>query len=122
MGIDLDGNSFIDEEEIQKLLESVYVAKYGQQIEFERRAFFNGFKTPTTSHTVLSRKQVTEKLIALQQELEGGKEGSELVEIRTEADAQRMIDRFSPLLQRALDHVFDKFSSDNRETLTEVEI
>ena len=120
--IDLDGNSFIDEEEIQKLLESVYVAKYGQQIEFERRAFFNGFKTPTTSHTVLSRKQVTEKLIALQQELEGGKEGSELVEIRTEADAQRMIDRFSPLLQRALDHVFDKFSSDNGETLTEVEI
>jgi len=41
-----------------------------------------------------------------------------LIEIRTEADAQRMISRFTPLLRMALDQVFERFSSDG-ETLTE---
>jgi hypothetical protein len=59
----------------------------------------------------LSREQVTEKLKALQQELEGGNEGAELVEIRTNADVQRMMARFTPVLQEALDLVFDKYSS-----------
>jgi hypothetical protein len=59
--------------------------------------------------------------MALQQEVEGGSEGAELVEIRTEADAQRMIARFSPVLQGALDHGFIKFSN-GRETLTEEQV
>lgn len=120
--IDLDGNNLVDEDEIQKLLESVYLSAYGQQIEEERRKFFSGFKGSTIGQTGLSREQLTEKLIALQQELEGGREGSEIVEVRTEADAQRMIGRFSPLLRDALDQVFDDFSGDDGEALTEDEV
>jgi endonuclease/exonuclease/phosphatase family metal-dependent hydrolase/Ca2+-binding EF-hand superfamily protein len=120
--IDLDGNNLIDEDEVVTLLESVYVAIYRPQIVEERRKFFDGFTASATSETALSREQLTERLIALQQELEGGSEGSELVEVRTEADAQRMIDRFSPLLKSALDQVFENFSSDEGETLTEEEV
>ena len=55
--------------------------------------------------------------MALQQELEGGSEGSEFMEVRTEMDARRMISRFTPLLKGALDQVFDGFSSDGGQTL-----
>mmetsp|Transcript_55862 Transcript_55862/g.62469 ORF Transcript_55862/g.62469 Transcript_55862/m.62469 type:complete len:910 (-) Transcript_55862:62-2791(-) len=130
--IDLDGNDLIDEEEIQKLLESVYVATYGSQIEEERREFFQGFHRSGGESTttidppgvllLLSRDQFAERLRALQQELEGGSDGVELVEIRTEADAQRMINRFSPLLRVALDLVFERFSGDGGKSLTEAEV
>lgn len=118
--IDVDGNNLIDEL-VQMLLESTYVAAYGKQIENHRREFFSGFRRSATGETGLSREQLTEKLLDLQQELEGGCEGAELVEVRTEADAQRMINRFSPILRSALDLAFFKFSSDG-ESLTETEV
>ena len=128
--IDVDGNNSIDEDEVQNLLESVYVATYGREIEEEKRKFFSDFQqdstrtnfTKTKTGSSMSREQLAEKLMALQQELEGGTEGAELVEVRTEADARRMIDRFTPLLRDALDHVFDIFSSDGGETLTEEQV
>jgi endonuclease/exonuclease/phosphatase family metal-dependent hydrolase/Ca2+-binding EF-hand superfamily protein len=120
--IDLDGNNVIDENEIQSLLESVYFAIYGEQIKAQRTSFFSGFQeSRVVAQKGLSRNQFIEKLTALQQELEGGSEGSELVEIRTEIDAQRMIARFTPLLKSSLDHVFGMFSDDG-ETLTEDEL
>ena len=120
--IDLDGNNVIDENEIQSLLESVYLAIYGEQIKAQRTNFFNGFQeSRQVDQKGLPREQFIEKLSALQQELEGGSEGSELVEVRTEADAQRMIARFSPLLKTSLDHVFDQFSDDG-DTLTDDEV
>lgn len=115
--IDLDGNNAIDKDEIQSLLETVYLGIYGEQIKLQKTAFFSGFQ----DQKGLSLGQFIEKLTALQQELEGGSEGSELVEVRTEADAQRMIARFSPLLKKSLDAVFDQFSDDG-EYLTEDEI
>ena len=57
----------------------------------------------------------------MHQELEGGRKGSELAEVRTEADAEKMVERFTPLLQHALDEVFDKFSSDGN-VLTQEEV
>ena len=41
--VDSDGNGCIDEDEVSTLLENVYVATYGQQIEQERNNFFRGF-------------------------------------------------------------------------------
>jgi len=131
--IDLDGNNQIDEDEIQTLLETVFVATYGEKIEKERKQFYAGFiqdssgtiiseEVYTAATAGLSREQFTDRLLALQQELEGGSEGSELMEVRTEMDARRMISRFTPLLKGALDQVFDDFSSDGGETLTEDEI
>jgi len=115
--IDLDGNNCIDADELDALLQSVYMATYGKEIEKDKKKFFGRFygnATSTSYRGGLSLQQFTERLLALQQELEGGSEGSELVEIRTEADAQRMIGRFSPILKDALDFVFDEFStSDN---------
>jgi len=121
--LDLDGNNRIDEDEIQQLLESVYVNTCGryQIVEDEREQFFSNFWGKTTHRIGLSREQLAGKLLALQQELEGGSSGTELVEIRTEADARIMIERFTPALKGALDHVFDEFSSDG-EGLTEVEV
>ena len=120
--IDRDGNNVIDEDEVQSLLETVYLAIYGEQIKVQRASFFSGFReSRSVDEKGLSREQFVEKLTALQQELVGGSEGSELVEVRTEMDAQRMITRFSPLLRTALDHVFDVFSSDG-DVLTDMEI
>jgi hypothetical protein len=90
-------------------------------MEEEKRKFCNSFRSSATDQTGLTREQLTEKLMALQQELEGGSEGAELVEVRTEADAQGMINRFSLILKGALDYVFDKFS-DGEETLTEEQV
>mmetsp|Transcript_22554 Transcript_22554/g.40703 ORF Transcript_22554/g.40703 Transcript_22554/m.40703 type:complete len:658 (-) Transcript_22554:513-2486(-) len=123
--IDLDGNNVIDEDEIQELLNSVYMATHRRYpTEEERGEFLSGFQTSTTTigQLGLSHEQLTEKLIALQQELEGGIEGAELMEIRTEADAQRMISRFSPILLDALNFVFDEFSSDGGNSLTKEEV
>jgi hypothetical protein len=123
--IDLDGNNIIDAEEVLELIESVYLTVYGRQpSEDERNIFFGGFRgleTGRKSYSGLSREQLTGNLMALQQELEGGSEGSELVEVRTEADAQRMIARFSPALKNSLDQVFDELSSGG-EVLTEAEM
>jgi mRNA deadenylase 3'-5' endonuclease subunit Ccr4 len=135
--VDLDGNGIIDEDEVQQLLESVYVAMYGKtieaekcnekQIEEEKEKFFGRFhvRAATTLYQGgLSLEQFTERLLALQQELEGGSEGSELVKIKTEADAQRMIGRFSPTLRDALDYVFDEFctSDDDSDILSEEDV
>lgn len=121
--IDLDGNGLLDEEEFQTLLETMYVTIYGEEIERQRAKFFAGFqkKGEGDFSKELTREQFTDRLLALHQELEGGRKGSELAEVKTEADAQKMIERFTPLLQDALDAVFEKFSS-NGETLTQEEV
>lgn len=125
--IDLDGSNFIDEDEIEALLQSVYLATYKKQIEEEKEKFFGRFhiRAATTSYQGgLSLEQFTERLLSLQQELEGGSEGSELVKIKTEADAQKMIGRFSPILRDALDYVFDEFctSDDDCDILSEEDV
>ena len=126
--IDLDGNNLVDEDEIQQLLETVYINAYGREnIEKERKEFFGGFRNLTTTSkgakdmTGLSRDQLKETLMALQQQLEGGHEGKELVEIRTELEVQHMIDRFTPILREALDYVFHQFSG-NGDTLSQDEV
>ena len=120
--IDLDGNGLLDEEEYQSLLETSYVAIYGRDIEEKRVEFFTTFKTEGESGVKeLTKEQFTERLLALHQELDGGRQGSELAEVRTEADVDKMIERFTPLLRHALDEVFSKFSG-NDQTLTEQEV
>jgi hypothetical protein len=58
--IDLDGNNLIDENEIQELLESVYMATYGRHPkEEEKMKFFRGFGSSATDQTGLSREQLT---------------------------------------------------------------
>jgi len=123
--IDLDGNNIIDAEEVSELIISVYMTVYGREPTHpEQNKIFDGFRGREAggdSDFELSREELAENLMALQQELEGGSEGSELVEIRTEADANRMVTRFSPKLASALDHVFDKLSS-NGDSLVEDEV
>ena len=120
--IDLDGNGLLDEDEFQQLLETAYVAIYGGEIEKKRVEFFKAFKKDDESDIKeLTKEQFTERLLALQQELDGGRTGSELAEVRTEADVQKMIERFTPLLRYSLDEVFGKFS-ENGESLTEEEV
>ena len=121
--IDLDGNGLLDEDEFQSLLEDTYISIYGKEIEKQRADFFAGFQTGTneSKDKELTREQFTERLLALHQELEGGRKGSELAEVRTDADAEKMVQRFTPLLCRALDAVFAKFSS-NGSTLTQEEV
>ena len=118
--IDLDGNGVIDGDEVQQLLECVYGDTYGHDtiIETDRKKIFGGFRDLSTAdeHVGLSREQLKERLMALQQQLDGGNQGVELVEIQTDEDAQRMVERFTPVLKKALDQVFDEFSS-NSETL-----
>ncbi|KAL9178623.1 hypothetical protein ACHAXT_001961 [Thalassiosira profunda] len=114
--LDLDGNGILDEDEYQTLLEKVYVAIYGDEIERQRAEFFAGF-----GESALTKEQFTERLQALHQEIEGGRTGSELAEVRTEADVETMMARFTPLLQLALDEVFDALSS-NGHTLNEEEV
>lgn len=60
----------------------------------------------------MTRAAFAEKIVVLHQELEEGSEGAELAEVRTEADARRMAGRFAPVLVAALDHAFDRFSTD----------
>ncbi len=126
--IDLDNNGLLDEGEFQTLLENFYVTIYGEDIERHRGEFFSGFRrtgaadadaTPKVIN--LTREQFTERLLALHQKLNGGRTGSELAEVRTEADVDIMIKRFTPLLVCALDELFDKFSS-NGLTLTQEEV
>ena len=123
MKIDLDGNGLLDENEYSKLLESVYVSIYGEEIDKQRSDFFTCFKQMDTwdGTEELTKEQFTDRLLALHQELDGARTGTQLTEVRTEADAEKMIERFTPLLQHALDTVFDKFSS-NRDTLTQAEV
>jgi len=133
--IDLDGNGLLDEDEFQTLLETVYVAIYGEEIEKQRTEFFAGFREKgnddndgddddesKNSSSELTREQFTERLLALHQEIEGGRRGSELAEVRTEADVRKMIDRFTPLFRRALDEVFDKLSSNDGDSLSQEEV
>lgn len=121
--VDLDGNNSIDEEEIETLLQGVYLATYGERIRREQKKFFGNFNDAMATNGGLKLDQFKERLLALQQELEGGSEGSELVEIKTEADAQRMIDRFTPKLRDALDQMFDYFCSGNDgESLSEDDV
>ena len=120
--LDLDGNNLIDDNEVQMLLEQVFLATYGQNIEKQRDEFFALFQSSPIDKKGLSREQFAERLVALQQELEGGSKGAELVEIRTEADAQRMISRFTPILKSALDQLFDEFSGNGGETLSKEEV
>uniref|UniRef100_A0A7S3QA10 EF-hand domain-containing protein n=1 Tax=Chaetoceros debilis TaxID=122233 RepID=A0A7S3QA10_9STRA len=122
--LDLDGNGLLDEDEFQTLLETVYVAIYGEEIDKQRTEFFMGFQntgSDASDSNELTRVQFTERLLALHQELEGGRKGALLTEVRTEADVQKMIERFTPLLQRTLDEVFDKYSS-NGDTLTQEDV
>mmetsp|Transcript_12417 Transcript_12417/g.36584 ORF Transcript_12417/g.36584 Transcript_12417/m.36584 type:complete len:660 (-) Transcript_12417:139-2118(-) len=118
--LDLDGNNVIDEDEVQMLVETVYFSTHGRMPTAEERTeFLRVFGISSTDRAELSYEQLTRKLAALKQELEGGSEGTELVEVRTEVDVQRMIARFTPLLRDALDCVFDRLSSDGGETLSE---
>ena len=86
---------------------AMYVAIYGEEIEKQRIEFFTGFREKgndndddndddddesNNSSSELTREQFTERLLALHQEIEGGRRGSELAEVRTEADVQKMID------------------------------
>jgi len=123
--IDLDGNGLLDEDEYQTLLESIYVEIYGEEIKKQKAEFFQGFESKSAAEMTdlkeLSKEQFKDRLLALHQELEGGRKGAQLAEVRTEADAQTVIERFTPLLQEALDEVFDKFSS-NGNTLTQEEV
>ncbi|KAL7549368.1 hypothetical protein ACHAWF_012639 [Thalassiosira exigua] len=123
--IDLDGNGLLDEDEFQTLLETVYVAINGDDIKRHRTEFFVGFHEAggpgSDSAEELTRDQFAERLRALHQELEGGRSGSELAEVRTEADAERMIERFTPLLRFALDKAFDSLSG-NGNNLTREEV
>jgi len=120
--IDLDGNGLLDEDEFQQLLETAYVAIYGGDIKKKRVEFFKAFKKDDERDIKeLTKEQFTERLLALHQELDGGRTGSELAEVRTEADVKKMIERFTPLLRHSLDEVFSKFS-ENDETLTEEEV
>ena len=120
--VDFDGNCLLDEDEFQQLLETAYVAVYGEEIEKKKVEFFKAFES-NDGHCIieLTKDQFKERLIALQQEIEGGRKGSEIAEVRTDADVQHMVERFTPLLRYSLDEVFSKFSK-NDETLTEEEI
>ena len=115
--VDLDRNGIIDEDEVKKLLDSVYIALYGKEmgdrIEREKEKFFGNFSDDENMivNGGLTLDQFKERLLALRQELEGGREGSELVQINTEADAARMIGRFSPILRQALNKIFEHYSS-----------
>lgn len=114
----------LDEEEFQFLLEDTYLTIYGKEIEQHRADFFSNFQSTSNndnSNSELTREQFTERLLALYQELEGGRTGSELAEVRTDADAKKVVERFTPLLNEALDFVFEKFSS-NGSTLTQDEV
>jgi len=120
--IDQDGNGHIDFEEVQMLLQSVYDVLYQRKpTEEEQAKFFKGFNALGSGDVGFTYAQLKIELIALRQELEGGSEGSELAEVRTEADAQRMIARFTPTLRNALDKVFCQFSSDG-ESLSQDEL
>lgn len=109
--IDLDGNGLLDDDEFQTLLEELYVSVYGEEISNQRAEFFASFSGTTSSSIELTREQFTDRLLALHQELEGGRNGADLAEVKTAADAEKVIERFTPLLQNALDYVFDKFST-----------
>ena len=126
--IDLDKNGLLDEVEYQHLLENVFVRIYGEEINRKKDEFFTGFRRKggvdaISSNEVLdlTRDQFTERLLALHQELDGGRVGSELAEVKTEADVEIMIQRFTPLLKHALNVIFDKFSS-NGISLTQNEV
>lgn len=120
--IDLDSNGLLDEDEFQHLLETAYVYIYGEEIKNKRVEFFKAFtKDDERDNEELTKEQFTERLLALHQELDGGRTGSELAEVRTEADVQKMIERFTPLLRHSLDEVFSRFS-ENDETLTQEEV
>lgn len=126
--IDLDKNGLLDEIEYQHLLENVYVRIYGDEIKRKKDEFFMGFRRKDIVDAIsngvladLTREQFTERLLALHQELDGGRVGSELAEVKTDADVEIMIQRFTPLLKHALNVIFDKFSS-NGISLTQNEI
>ncbi|KAL7509492.1 hypothetical protein ACHAXN_006478 [Cyclotella atomus] len=117
--IDLDGNGFLDEDEYQELLKTAYLSIYGEEIDMKRNEFFTSFQNNAGNE--LTKEQFTERLLALHQELEGGRKGSELAEVKTDADVQKMIERFTPLLRNAIDEVFRKFSA-NGVTMTQEEV
>ena len=66
--VDDDGNGVLDEDEVLSLLESAYVATYGEQIEQERNNFFRGFGK---SKSELTKKEFIMRLTALQGDAEG---------------------------------------------------
>ena len=92
----------LDEEEFQFLLEDIYLTIFGKEIEQHREDFFSNFQSTSNNDNSnsdeLTREQFTERLLALYQELEGGRTGSELAEVRTDADAKKVVERFTPLL------------------------
>jgi hypothetical protein len=99
-----------------------YLIIYGDEIESKRTEFFKAFQTNTKAEdTGLTKEQFTERLLALHQELEGGRKGSELAEVKTEADVQMMVERFTPILRDAIDGVFNQFSS-NGVTMSQEEV
>lgn len=72
--VDHDGNGVIDQEEVWTLLESVYVATYGQQIEQERNNFFRGFGGSNNDQGDdggLTKGQFITRLKSLQRDCEG---------------------------------------------------
>ena len=70
--VDSDGNGRIDEGEISTLLEQVYVATYGQQIQKEMKNFFKGFgKLQFGDNLGLTKDQFITRLKTLQNDTEG---------------------------------------------------
>ena len=116
--IDLDRNGFIDENEFHELLKTAYLSIYGEEISSKRNEFFKSFDT---NHNELTKEQFTERLLALYQELEGGRKGSELAEAKTDADVAKITDRFTPILRDSLDELFYRLSS-NGVTMTRTEV
>ena len=109
--IDLDGNGFLDEDEFQELLKAAYLETYGTEIKMKRTEFFKAFQNNEEPNKELTKERFKERLLALHQELSGGRKGSELAEVKTEADVQKMIERFTPVLKNSIEEVFTKFSS-----------
>ena len=132
--MDLDDNGVIDEYEVDKLLKDVYINTYGRKdIEEERKNFFqnlwsygrlqnDSIGSTNTTAKGLTKEQISEVLMALLQEIHGGTSGSELVTIETEADTQRMVERFTPALLDGIDQVFDNYSTDGGISLTEDDV
>lgn len=106
--IDLDHNGFLDENEFHELIKTAYLSIYGEEIASKRNEFFKSFHT---NHDELTKEQFNERLLALYQELEGGRKGSELAEAKTDADVAKITDRFTPVLRNSLDELFYRLSS-----------
>ncbi len=117
--IDLDGSGPLEEGEFPNTtLETVYVVIHGEEIGRKmgggRVLFLFSVGRVPTLPPLLVTSGVSDSPSAHSHCIRnwtGGRVGSELAEVRTDADVEIMIRRFAPLLKFALDETFAKFSS-----------